>query len=158
LIKGIPFKLPPYKCFFNLEPHFSLKALTTFPPRFSCSSCFFFSDSGRLFHLFCKFVESFFSEELLVPFILYFKSFLSSSLLHCFFSFAALLNAAYCPAAVDVRTVIFLAVLAESFLFLNPPSPFLTFLNSATAPHLAAGTSPPCSFFLQPQVTEPPFL
>jgi len=39
-----------------------------------------------------------------------------------------------------------------------PVEPFLIALNFATAPSLAVGTSPPCSFFLQPQVTEPPFL
>jgi len=42
----------------------------------------------------------------------------------------------------------------------NPDLPFLTALNLSTAeqPNPAFLTSPPSSFFLQPQSTEPPFL
>jgi len=41
-----------------------------------------------------------------------------------------------------------------------PPVLIFLDLNFSTAlhPSLAVGTSPPCSFFLQPHCTEPPFL
>jgi hypothetical protein len=74
------------------------------------------------------------------------------------------------PGPFTEETVLFLF---SSSAFLNPPpdrlsaifikmSPrpaFLMDLNLSTADSLRSFfTSPPCSFFLQPQVTEPPFL